>query len=79
MKPQRQATKRWLIPLIVLVILVPLGLFTIPRLEGEPPLISHDLEVLALGGPRTINLTVSDKGRGLREVQVTVIHIRELS
>jgi murein DD-endopeptidase MepM/ murein hydrolase activator NlpD len=72
-KPQRQATKRWLIPLIVLVILVPLGLFTIPRLEGEPPLISHDLEVLALGGPRTINLTVSDKGRGLREVQVTVI------
>jgi murein DD-endopeptidase MepM/ murein hydrolase activator NlpD len=62
-----------MIALIVLVVLVPLGLYGIPRLEGEPPLISHDLERLAFGGPRAINLTVGDAGRGLRDVQVTVI------
>ena len=61
--------------MIILVLLVPvvvLGGLLLVRLEGQLPEVAHDLADPFVGEPREIVLDISESGRGLQFIRVSV-------
>jgi murein DD-endopeptidase MepM/ murein hydrolase activator NlpD len=58
-----------LLLVLLAVVLIPSAWFLYTRLEGRPPVITHDLPQPVLGREQTVTLTVVDDGRGLRQVR----------
>jgi murein DD-endopeptidase MepM/ murein hydrolase activator NlpD len=61
-----------LLLVLLAVVLIPLTWFLYTRLEGRPPVITHDLPQPVLGREQTVTLTVVDEGRGLRQVRAII-------
>jgi len=57
---------------LLVVVLIPLAWFLYTRLEGRPPLMTHDLAQPVIGREQTITVQVTDEGRGLRRVQAVL-------
>jgi len=66
-------TFRWFFLIVLLVPLIVLGVFFIARLEGHAPEVTHDLVEPFVGKPREIVLNISERGRGLQTIRVSVL------
>ncbi|MCF8031669.1 MAG: M23 family metallopeptidase [Desulfarculaceae bacterium] len=70
----RGKSRLWLIILILLLVLAGGGVFYLwPHLEGAPPEISLDKPVTHLGKSQQVFVKVSDSGRGLAWVKVSLV------
>jgi murein DD-endopeptidase MepM/ murein hydrolase activator NlpD len=63
---------RWVLLVIVLLPLLLVGGLLLSRLEGNAPVIKHDLTTAFVGEPREIVLDISEHGRGLQNIRVVV-------
>ncbi len=70
----RGASRLWLIILVLILVLLGAGVFYVwPHLEGAPPQISLEKPVTHLGKASSVFVRVSDEGRGLAWVRVTLV------
>ena len=69
----RGKSRLWLVILILILVLLGAGAFYVwPHLEGEPPQVSLEKPLKYLGKSNTVFLRVSDQGRGLAWIRVTM-------
>ncbi|MBU4276614.1 MAG: M23 family metallopeptidase [Proteobacteria bacterium] len=69
----RGKSRLWLIILILILVLLGAGAFYVwPHLEGDPPQVALEKPLKYLGKSNTVFLRVSDQGRGLAWVRVTM-------
>ena len=66
-------TFRWFFLIVLLLPLIVLGVFFLSRLEGHAPEVAHDLVEPFVGEPREIVLDISERGRGLQTIRVSVV------
>ena len=66
-------TFRWVLLLVLLVPLLVAGGFLVLRLEGHAPQVAHDLAEPFVGAPREIVLDITERGRGLQTIRVSVV------
>lgn len=59
--------------LLAILIMVPLGILLVKRMEGKPPEMKLDLDSAALGAEQTLTLNASDDQTGLRQVWMAVL------
>ena len=70
LKSKNKMSGRLLLPVVLLLLLAPLVVLAIWRMEGQAPSIDHDLVETAIGKtPRTVVVDIRERGRGLRTVQ----------
>ena len=69
---EKNQTSSWLVILLVLVLIVPIGWYVISRLEGEDPEIEIQPDVSFLGESQAINVAVSDPKSGLRKARIVL-------
>ena len=55
-----------------MLLLLPLAVVALKRMEGQPPEVSLALESPFLGADQQLTLEVSDKKNGIREVWVAL-------
>jgi hypothetical protein len=72
-KSKQKMTFRWVFLLVLLLPLVALGGFLFSRLEGQAPEVTHNLVEPFIGEPQEIVLDVSERGRGLQTIRVSVV------
>lgn len=69
----RGKSRLWLVILILILVLLGAGAFYVwPHLEGSPPQVALEKPLKYLGKSNTVFLRVSDQGRGLAWVRVTM-------
>ena len=69
----RGKSRLWLVILILILVLLGAGAFYVwPHLEGDPPQVALEKPLKYLGKSNTVFLRVSDEGRGLAWVRVTL-------
>lgn len=69
----RGKSRLWLVVLILILVLLGVGAFYIwPHIEGNPPQVALEKPLKYLGKNSTVFLRVSDDGRGLSWVRVTL-------
>ncbi len=73
LKSKRKMSGRVLIPVVFLLLLAPLVVLAVWRMEGKAPSIESDLETPAIGKtPRTVTVEISERGRGIKTIQAHV-------
>jgi murein DD-endopeptidase MepM/ murein hydrolase activator NlpD len=72
-KKKPKTTLRWIVLLALLLPLIVLAVYLVPRMEGQLPNVTHDLQEPFVGEPREIVLDITDRGRGLQAVRVFVV------
>ena len=72
-KKKPKTTFRWIVLLALLLPLIVLAVFLVPRMEGHLPDVAHDLQEPFVGEPREITLDITDRGRGLQAIRVLVV------
>jgi hypothetical protein len=72
-KSKQKMTFRWVLLLVLLVPLIVAGGFLVLRLEGHAPQVAHDLAEPFVGAPREIVLDITERGRGLQTIRVSVV------
>ncbi len=58
--------------LLILILLVPLAVVSVKRMEGTPPEVALALESPFLGSSQNLSLTVTDKKNGIRSIWVAL-------
>ncbi len=72
-KSKRNMSGRVLIPVVFLLLLAPLVLLAVWRMEGKAPSIESDLAAPAIGKtPRTVTVEIREQGRGLKDIQAHI-------
>jgi murein DD-endopeptidase MepM/ murein hydrolase activator NlpD len=72
-KDKKKHTKLWLVIIGFLIIIVPVALFLMFRLEGEDPVVETDLLSPYLGRTQEISLSLADAKSGLRNLWVGLL------
>jgi len=72
-KEKKRHTQLWLILIGCLIILVPVALILIVRLEGEAPVVDTDRLSSYLGRSQELTISVSDAKSGLRNLWVGIL------
>jgi hypothetical protein len=72
-KSKQKMTFRWVLLIVLLVPLIVAGGFIVLRLEGHAPQVAHDLAEPFVGAPREIVLDITERGRGLQTIRVSVV------
>ena len=73
MNAKKNASRRWLLILPALLIVVALTVFLVRRMEGESPEMTMALTSPALGASQNLKLHVIDRKSGIRKVWVAVL------
>ncbi|WP_054031993.1 M23 family metallopeptidase [Desulfatitalea tepidiphila] len=73
MNAKKNASRRWLLILPALLIVVTLTVFLVRRMEGESPEMTMALTSPALGASQNLKLHVIDRKSGIRKVWVAVL------
>ncbi len=73
MRSDKKRSKFWLIAILCLMIVVPVGWFLWDRLENEKPLIAMNLPSSHLGRSQEFTIEVSDPKSGLRRLWVGLL------
>lgn len=71
-KDKKKKSKGWFWSLLALLVMVPLSVVLVKRMEGRAPVMTLKLEGAALGAEQTLTLDVSDDQTGLRQVWMAV-------
>ena len=71
-KTKPKSTFRWFLLLAVLVVVIILGLFFATRMEGQAPVIAHDLKEPFVGESQEFVVDISETGRGLQSIRVSI-------
>jgi hypothetical protein len=73
LKSNTKMSGRAVLAVVLLLVLVPLAVLAVWRLEGQAPTITHDLTEPAIGKiPRPIAVDIRESGRGLKSVKALV-------
>ncbi len=73
MNAKKNSSKGWLWGLLVLLLVVPLTILLVKRMEGRAPTLSLEMESASLGAGRSLTLKVGDEQNGIREVWVGIL------
>ncbi|MBL0714302.1 MAG: M23 family metallopeptidase [Desulfosarcina sp.] len=72
-KSKKKMNGRVVLIIALLVLLIPLALLAVWRMEGQAPSIAHDLAEPAIGeAPRRIVVDIQERGRGLKSARAMV-------
>jgi len=71
-KSKQKSTIRWVLLVVLLVPLIGAGTLVAMRLEGRTPEVTHNMTEPFIGAPRDIVLDISERGRGLQRIRVTL-------
>ena len=72
MNAKKNTSKAWLLGVVVLLLVVPLTVLLIKRMEGTPPTVAMELGSTSLGADASIKLNLADAKSGIRDVQVAI-------
>jgi len=69
---KKNKSKAWLWGIIALLVIVPLTILLVKRMEGEPPTLDLKMASTSLGASQTLALDVADPQNGIRRVWVAI-------
>ncbi len=72
-KERGKKLKVWLLSILVVVIVLPLGWLLFTRYEGWAPSIQLDLKTPHINAATSIKGAITDRGSGLRKLQVAIV------
>ena len=65
LKSKHKTSRPLLLSVVLLLLVTPLALLAIWRMEGKAPSVEHDLVEPAIGKtPRAVNVDIQERGRG---------------
>jgi murein DD-endopeptidase MepM/ murein hydrolase activator NlpD len=70
---KKKQSKPWLWGLLLVLVVVPLAVLLVTRLEGQLPTMELKMDGAALGAEQTLTLAVADDQSGLRQVWVAIL------
>ncbi len=73
MNAKKNKSKAWLWGLLVLLVIVPVIILLIKRMEGTPPVLDLKLDSPSLGASQTLSIDISDSKSGLRQVWAAIL------
>lgn len=72
MNAKKNKSKTWLWCLLFLLLIVPLTVLLVKRMEGNPPTMDLGMTSSALGASQTLSIDVEDQQTGIRQVWVAI-------
>jgi murein DD-endopeptidase MepM/ murein hydrolase activator NlpD len=69
---KKNKSKAWLLCLVALLLIVPLTILLVKRMEGTPPEMVLKMASTALGASQNLSIDVSDPKSGIRHVWVAI-------
>ncbi len=73
MNAKKNKSKAWLWCLLVLLMIVPLCILLIKRMEGTPPEMTLKLDSPSLGASQTLSIDLTDTNNGVRQVWAAIL------
>ena len=73
MNAKKKQPKPWLWALLPLLLIIPLLVLLVIRMEGRAPMMKLNMEGAAIGAKHTLSLAVADEQSGLRQVWVAIL------
>lgn len=72
MNAKKNKSKTWFLGLLLLLIIVPLAVLLIKRMEGNPPTVVLNMTSSSLGASQTLSIDLADQQTGIRQVWVAI-------
>jgi murein DD-endopeptidase MepM/ murein hydrolase activator NlpD len=69
---KKNKSKTWIWCLLVLLLIIPLTVLLVKRMEGNAPTLSLEMASSSLGASQTLSIDVADQQNGIRQVWVAI-------